>query len=250
MRAAAAVSLFLVVACGNSDPASPDGAVVVDATVADATIFDASKPDAFDPCPGETPFEVGAVDWVTGENLPGVSVQERGDGNAGNSAPNGRVVLCIAGTGPVDIRLTKTDYVDRVHTTTVEAIAAQYSTGIAPSFRMMTTSAADALYVGVGETRSLAATTVIAMPTHAGTGEPLSGATVAITAASDGAYTPDGTGIVSGAVSQVDGKVLFLNAEIGAGTTETTVTGPTSCEIPATVTLEAGVSSVSMACQP
>ncbi len=247
---AAAVSLFFVMACGTPDPASSDASVVADAVVADAPTFDASAPDAFDPCPGETPFEVGAVDWTTGENLPGVAVQARGNGNVASSAPNGRVVLCVSGSGLINIRLSKTDYVDRVHTSTVEAIAAQYATGEAPSFRMLTTTDADALYANVGEVRSGAATTVIAMPTNATTGVPLSGATVAITAANDGAFTPDGAGIVSGAVSQADGKVLFLNAELGAGTTGASVTGPAVCEMPESVTLEAGISSVSMACQP
>tara|TARA_R110002073_G_scaffold336295_1_gene531836 strand:+ start:33800 stop:34549 length:750 start_codon:yes stop_codon:yes gene_type:complete len=246
----AVVSLFFVVACGTSDSA-PDATTAIDATVvADATDFDANAPDAFDPCPGETPFEVGVVDWNSAENVAGVAAQERGDGNAASSAPNGRVVLCVSGTGPIAIRFTKVDYVDRVHTTTVEAIAAQYATGVAPSFRMLRTTDADALYISAGETRAATAATVIAMPTNAATGAPLAGVTVGIAAENDGAYTPDGTGIVTGDTSLADGKVVFLNAALGAGSTEASATGPTSCEVPASVTLEAGVSSVSIACQP
>ncbi len=250
--AAALVPAVALTACGSGDDgASSDAAAAVDAEVAvDAPIPDAGTPDAFDPCPGETTFEIGVVDWTTGENLPGVIVEES-EGNGASSAPNGRVVVCVPATGLVNFRFSKTDYVDRIHTTTVEAIAAQYASGVAPSFRMLTESDADSLYTGIMSTRDVGRTTFIAMPTNANTGEPLAGATVSIDAANDGSYVPQGAGLVLGDESLTDGKVVMLNTDLGkANTTEIVVTGPGSCEIPSAISLEAGVSSVALPCQP
>ncbi len=111
--------------CGSDDAPAADANSSFDASVAiDASPADAGEPDAFDPCPGETTFEVGVVDWITGDNVAGVVVEES-EGNAASSAPNGRVVVCVPASGIVNFRFSKTDYVDRIHTTTVEAIAAQ-----------------------------------------------------------------------------------------------------------------------------
>lgn len=258
MRAVSVGFSFLVLSaamletgCGSSDPASPDAAgPAADAmAVVDATPIDAGPADAFNPCPGAATFEIGVVDWVTGENLPGV-IAEEGKGNAASSAPNGRVVVCVPASGPVNVRFSKAEYVNRVHTTSVEAIAAQYATGVAPSFRMLKTTDADGLYSGVTLSRDGAKTTVIAMPTNANTGLPLAGATVSMAATNEGAFVPQGAGVVLGSATAADGKLLFLNTDLGSGATDVSVTGPGSCEIPPSVTLEAGVSSVSMACQP
>lgn len=258
MRAVSVGLSFLVLSaamletgCGSSDPASSDAAgSAADAmAVVDATPIDAGPADAFNPCPGAATFEVGVVDWVTGENLPGV-VAEESKGNAASSAPNGRVVVCVPASGPVNIRFTKAEYVNRVHTTSVEAIAAQYATGVAPSFRMLKVTDADSLYSGAMLSRDGAKTTVIAMPTNTNTGLPLAGATVSIVATNEGAFIPQGASLTPGLATAEDGKLLFLNTDLGSGTSEVSVTGPGSCEIPASVILEAGVSSVSMACQP
>ncbi len=242
---------LLAIACSSPAPTSLDAAVInSDGPAWDAAAPDAGAPDAFDPCPGETTFELGAVDWETGNNLPGVLVRESGTSNMATSAPNGRVVLCLSGTGPVNILFSKTNYLDRIHTTSSEAIAALYATGMPPTFRMLTPSWAEGLYSAEETSPSNQATTFIAMITNATTGAPLAGSTVAIDAVEDGAFTMVGPDLQAGTVTGLDGKVLFMNALLEGNTTGVSVTGPTSCEIPAAATLAAGVSSVAIACQP
>lgn len=245
------MSALLVLACSGSDSADPDADVIVDAQLPnDAALPDAGPADAFDPCPGATVFEVGVVDWTAGTNLPGVLVQQVNTANTASSAPNGRVVLCVGGSGAFETSFSKTDYAERIHTTTVEATADLYALGQAPSFRLITSSDLDGLYVEQSLAQSDTDTTFIVMVTDATTGMPLSGATVSIAAANQGAFTPNGAGLTAGEVTGADGKVVFLNAARGAGTTVVAVTGPTSCEIPATAAVAGEVSSVAIACQP
>ncbi len=89
------------------------------------------------------------------------------------------------------------------------------------------------------------------MATEAATGLPLSGVIVTTTASNDGSFVPDGTGLAAGDTSGADGRVVLLNAELGKGdATEVMATGPSTCDVPAVVALEAGVSSVALPCTP
>lgn len=244
-RQALIVALLVLCACGNNNAETADAQV----EEIDATPSDAALPDAFDECPGQATFQVGVEDWVDGSALAGVAVT---DGNVQkSSAPNGRVVLCVAKTGPLTIRFSHADYLDRVHSTTGEIVSELASTPGVASFRMLKPADADALYTGVAKVRAADKVTAIAMVRDRATGDDAAGATVSLTAGNEGAYTPGEApdALSPGQVSQLDGRVLFLNAE--AGTSSMSAAGLGSCLAPDSVELQAGsVSSATIACSP
>jgi hypothetical protein len=247
------LGLGLCAAAGCGDDASP----VADARVADAAVDagipDAGAPDAFDPCPGKATFQVGVVDWASNANLLGVVVTEGATANQATSAPNGRVVLCIAKTGPVELHFSHASYLDRVHTTTGEIAAEQYAAGSAPTFRMLSASQEATLYASDGKTPDAGATTAIVMVRTRPSGADASGATVSIGATNEGAYTPgaDVDSLVAGSTTGAEGRVLFLNTSSDPASTSAQVTGLASCTLPATMALGAGgISSVSAVCGP
>ena len=246
LRSGSALALLLLCACGNNGAGTADAQVE---PTGDSAVPDAGEPDAFDECPGQANFQVGVEDWADGGALAGVVVT---DGNVQkSSAPNGRVVLCVANTGPITIRFSHDDYLDRVHSTTGEIVSELASTPGVASFRMLKPADADALYDGVGLTRAGDAVTAMAMVQERDSGSELAGATVSLDATNEGAYTPGEAAdeLLLGQVTQEDGRVLFLNAEAGA--TSMTATGAGACLAPASVELEAGsVSSATIACSP
>jgi hypothetical protein len=245
--------LLLGLGCGDDDGSTAIDADVLEDAGADAMV-DAGGPDAFDPCPGKTSFQVGVVDWSSNMNLPGISVQEGDGANVVTSAPNGRVVLCIENSGPVTIRFSGTGYLDRVHSTTAEIAAEQFESTTAPSFRLLSAAQADTLYTGASNTRDTADTTVIAMVRKRPEGTELAGATVSLGAANEGGYTPNAGDVDlldSGATSVASGRVLFLNTDVATGMSSFDVTGQTGCLGPPDVALEAdAVSSVAIVCGP
>ncbi len=239
--------LVALCACGSDPSVSPDAQP--DARSADASEPDASEPDAFNACPGMATFQVGVVDWMDGGNLAGIQVS---DGTTQrSSAPNGRVVLCVPSTGPLTIRFSHADYIDRVHSTTGELVAEMQDTAGVDLFRLLKPADADDLYTGAGSTRQLGQTTFVAMVRDRATGEYAAEASIALAAASEGSFTPGASPgeLVAGQVTASDGRVLFLNADAGSSTV--TATGLPACVAPATVELEAGaISSATIACSP
>lgn len=244
--------LLLGLGCGDDQSPATDADLGSDGA-ADATPADAGAPDAFDPCPGKTTFQVGVVDWSSNENLPGISVQEGDTANTVSSAPNGRVVLCIENSGPVTIRFTHANYMDRVHTSTAEIAAEQFASGTAPSFRLLSTAQADTLYASAGQTRAGADSTVITMVRKRPAGTEAAGATLSLGAANTGGFTPGSSvdTIDSGTTTTANGRVLFLNTTTMAGNSSFDVTGLTGCTRAPTMSLQAGaVSSVAIVCGP
>ncbi len=243
--------LCLAGACGDDQSSAPDAATESDASP-DAGVIDAGAPDAFDPCPGKSTFQVGVKDWASNQNLAGIAITEGGTANSVTSAPNGRVILCIPLTGTVNIHFSHANYLDRVHTTTGEIAADQYAAGQAPTFRLLSSAQADTLYSSAATGRVTTASTFIAMVREAADGSGLGSATPTIGATHGGAYVPgaDVDTLTAGASTGADGRVLFLNTEVDPATTTVQITGPSNCAMPATVALAAGTSSVSIVCGP
>ncbi len=245
-------SAAMAPACGDDGQSAVTDAGSIDAGI-DASIADAGAPDAFNPCPGKSTFQIGVTDWSSGGNVFEVVVQEGTTANMTTSAPNGRVVLCIAPTGPVTLRLSHPSYIDRVHTTTGEIAAEQYASGTDPTLRLLSTAQEATLYANAGVTRTAAATTTVAMVRFRESGDDAPGAAIVIGATNDGAFTPGGDvdTLVSGATTTASGRVLFLNTEADPATSSVQVSGLANCSAPATMSLApAGVSSVSIVCDP
>lgn len=243
------IGLCLSALVGCSDDAATANDAAADAP--DATLPDAGGPDAFDPCPGQTTFQARVADWASDANLLGISVTDTT--NTASSAPNGRVVLCIEKTGPVELHFTHASYVDRIHTTTGEIAAEQFAAGWSPTFRLLTGPQRSTLYASDGKTPDLAKATVVAMVRARPSGDGASGATLAIGAAHDGAYIPgaNADSLVSGAVTDASGRVLFLDTTASPDSSSLQVAGLANCTLPAALALEAGgISSVSAICGP
>lgn len=244
------LSVAMTPACGDDGPSAVTDAATVDA---DGTIADAGPPDAFDPCPGKTTLQVRVADWGTDENIFEVVVQEGTTANMTTSAPNGRVVLCIAQTGPVTLHLSHDNYLDRIHTTTGEIAAAQFAAGTGPTLRLLSTAQEATLYASAGVERSVTASTTIAMVRTRPSGDDAAGAAVVIGAAHEGAFTPGGDvdSLVAGAATTAGGRVLFLNTATDPATSTLQVSGLNNCVLPATMSLApGGVSSASIVCDP
>ncbi len=241
--------LLLLAACGNGTEETPDadpGNTAIDAMIPVVADAQPAEPDAFNPCPGRTTLEMGVVDWQTGENLPDVQVvQEEGD--TAMSAPNGRVVLCVK-EGEITLRLTKSGYADRVHSTNSDVVSQFYTAGVAPVFRMPTVAAQAEMFASGGVIGQRSKTIAITLTTEV-SGTPLADVQIAMDLANEGSFhsTNPGTDLTAATRTDSDGRLLFLNAELGqAALNVTSATG--NCRAPDFL-LEAGVSSVSIVCE-
>lgn len=236
------LTAILLYACGEDTNPVADAEVHIDASMADA-----SGPDAFNACPGKATFQVGVEDWLSGEAIAGVAVSN-GSAQA-SSAPNGRVVLCVNQSGVVEITFAHADYLAHTHSTSGELVAQLATTSGVASFRLLKPSDADALYLGIGKTRDSDKTTAMAMVRDRASGNVAAGASISLSVAHEGAYTPGNTEaeLNPGQVTQDDGLVLLLNAEPEAAAV--TASGLSNCESPMAVSLVAGgTSSMTIVC--
>lgn len=251
MRVAVGIWIALLVGAGCSG----DDEVVVDASpLPDAPPDDGPGIDAENLCPGAFTFEALVADLESGTPVFDVTLAEVGDaGNTTTSAPNGRAVLCLPADTDAEVRSTKVDYLARLDVLSSAAIEIAADADQPYPLDIVTTTAVDALYTDLGETRDAADSQLVVAVLTYPDGEALVGATVAVDNANDGAYARDGSGdFGAGDTVAAGGVVLLVNTTTGDDA-EITVTPPGdfdgSCEGPSTVSLEVdGMTGVLFAC--
>ncbi len=230
--AIAVVMLLAFAACGDDDD---DSGTPIDAATPDAAAaIDAGTPDAGGLCGAEFLFTGDYVDWDSIEaDFDGVEfaefVEVGNDANTAMTAPNGRIIMCIASGEDFDVLATQGEYLPMRFGVSVaaEGIALFQARGARPA-RMDTFYTDD-----LGLTRNTALTTVVVNAP--------ADATVAIDAANEGSVTYD-----------LDPRFrVFGNVAIGADV-NLTVTPPAgqTCQHRASIAPVAdGISYTHVACE-
>ena len=237
----AALAAVLLAGCGGDDDPIADAAP--------------PAPDREDLCPGRLTLEALVADLVTGAAVFDVSLTEVGnEGNAATSAPNGRAILCLPAGEDSEVRATHPERLDRLDRVDADAAAIWYGASQPYPLHVVTPAAADALLGEHGLTRDEDAAQVIVTVLEYPGGTPLSGATVAIDRAHEGALSRDEEGgFAASDEIGAGGLVLFANAVTTGGAVTATVTPPDgyagTCTGPSAAPLEAGaVTGLHIAC--
>jgi hypothetical protein len=236
---------MVLAGCVSDTPSDPDAAPT-DAALTDAAVTDALAPDAGVPCPGALLFTGGYEDWdSTDASFDGVEFaqvsQADDSANAAETAPNGRVMMCLpARRTAVDFR--QPDYLDLRYVATPGNLALPFD------IRGLTPLRADDLFVGeLGVARDeQAGYGLVAVRVEPG-GEPLIGARVQLGNAHAGAFVSDGAGVYGADDTLAAGPfVLFANVAVsgdqGDGQSSVQVTPPDGyqCQGPGTIDVRAG----------
>lgn len=207
---ALACALLAAAACGDDG-----GAGASDAAPSDGN---GGAADAEDLCDGDLTFEGHAFDLDGNGNLFDVRVSDRAaPDTAATSAPNGRVVLCLAPAAELELDATLAGYLARTDRVSTAAMGRLRVFGQAHPLGLFADAQVTAVAADLGLAPPNAGSTwvlvhVVALPG----GGPLEGARVELDVDHGGAFARQADGsFVEGDVVAAGGAVLFGGVAVG-----------------------------------
>jgi hypothetical protein len=220
---AVAVLAGCAASCSDDDSPATDAAVDAPDAAIDAPAGDAG------PCPGEVFFTGTYSVWTSTNGFPGINAATwtvRGDAaRTAQSAPNGRIILCLVSSGVSTLDVTASNYLNAIYAAD-PAVFQPANTAFAVKGLM--TADANTFYQTLGTTFDQAAGHVLVeklgapIPLTLGAG----GTAYAVDSHDDNTWTAGNSGTF----------VLFTNVPIAAQTTLTSTSafmGPTSLPLEA-----------------